>query len=101
MLGRCLTCPAAQFLVSGSRDRLIKVWHLETGQCIKTLVCSASVVLAAVVCWPRADCLRSFVVVLQDAHDNWVRSVVFHPSGRYLVSTADDKTIRIWDLEVG
>jgi platelet-activating factor acetylhydrolase IB subunit alpha len=58
------------FLVSGSRDRLIKIWQIETGTCVKTL----------------------------DAHDNWVRSIAWHPSGRYLISAADDKTIRCFDI---
>lgn len=34
-------------------------------------------------------------------HDNWVRDLVFHPDGRFLLSVSDDKTIRIWDLENG
>uniref|UniRef100_A0A7N8WRT4 Lissencephaly-1 homolog n=1 Tax=Mastacembelus armatus TaxID=205130 RepID=A0A7N8WRT4_9TELE len=32
-------------------------------------------------------------------HDNWVRGVLFHPGGRFIVSCADDKTIRIWDYK--
>lgn len=63
--------PGGKYLISGSRDRLIKIWHVETGQCIKTL----------------------------DAHDNWVRAAFFHPSGRFVVSAADDKTIRVFDIE--
>lgn len=31
-------------------------------------------------------------------HDNWIRSLVFHPGGKYLLSASDDKTIRCWDL---
>ena len=34
-------------------------------------------------------------------HDNWVTDLIFHPSGKYLISTADDKSIRIWDLGMG
>jgi platelet-activating factor acetylhydrolase IB subunit alpha len=34
-------------------------------------------------------------------HDNWVTDIIFHPSGKYLISTADDKSIRIWDLSMG
>lgn len=34
-------------------------------------------------------------------HDNWVREIVIHPSGKYLVSVSDDKSIRIWDLKTG
>jgi platelet-activating factor acetylhydrolase IB subunit alpha len=31
-------------------------------------------------------------------HDNWVRGLVFHPGGKYVISASDDKTLRIWDL---
>jgi platelet-activating factor acetylhydrolase IB subunit alpha len=27
--------------------------------------------------------------------------LVFHPSGKYLLSASDDKTVRIWDLQTG
>lgn len=37
--------------------------------------------------------------VLKIGHDNWVRSLVFHPSGKYLLSVSDDKTLRIWELK--
>lgn len=33
--------------------------------------------------------------------DNWVRALVFHPSGKFLLSASDDKTIRTWDLVTG
>lgn len=38
-------------------------------------------------------------MLLQIGHDNWVRGIAFHPSGKYAVSVADDKTLRIWDLK--
>ncbi|CAG8440292.1 2076_t:CDS:10 [Acaulospora morrowiae] len=61
-----------QYLVTGSRDKTIKIWD-STGQCVKTLV----------------------------SHDNWVRGLVFHPSGKYLFSASDDKTMKIWDVKTG
>ncbi|KAF5128175.1 Nuclear distribution protein PAC1 [Metarhizium anisopliae] len=60
---------SAEFLATGSRDKTIKLWD-GRGICFKTLV----------------------------GHDNWVSSLVFHPGGKYLLSCADDKTIRCWDL---
>lgn len=58
------------FLVSGSRDKTIKVWDVSTGLALFTLV----------------------------GHDNWVRGVKFHPGGKYLLSASDDKTLRVWEL---
>lgn len=61
------------FLASGSRDKTIKIWDISTGQAIITLV----------------------------GHDNWVRGLLFHPSGKYLISVSDDKSIRVWDISQG
>ena len=60
---------SAEFIATGSRDKTIKLWD-SRGTLIKTLV----------------------------GHDNWVRGMVFHPGGKYLLSASDDKTIRCWDL---
>ncbi|BGO89457.1 hypothetical protein NBRC10512v2_001415 [Rhodotorula toruloides] len=61
------------FAATGSRDKTIKIWDAVSGQCLKTLV----------------------------GHDNWIRALVFHPSGKFLLSASDDKTIRTWDLATG
>ncbi|KAI1471776.1 dynein regulator [Daldinia caldariorum] len=59
----------AEFMATGSRDKSIRIWDAR-GNCIKTLL----------------------------GHDNWVRALVFHPGGKYLISVSDDKTLRCWDL---
>ncbi|KAB8231437.1 Positively regulates the activity of the minus-end directed microtubule motor protein dynein [Aspergillus alliaceus] len=63
------TSSSFEYIATGARDKTIKLWD-SRGMLIKTLV----------------------------GHDNWVRGLVFHPSGKYLFSVADDKTIRCWDL---
>lgn len=35
-----------------------------------------------------------------NSHENWVRSVIFHPSGKYILSSSDDKSIRVLDIKV-
>ncbi|EON66856.1 nuclear distribution protein PAC1 [Coniosporium apollinis CBS 100218] len=60
---------SAEFLATGSRDKTIRIWDAR-GTLVKTLV----------------------------GHDNWVRAIVWHPGGKYLLSCGDDKSIRCWDL---
>ncbi|ODV90187.1 hypothetical protein CANCADRAFT_147908 [Tortispora caseinolytica NRRL Y-17796] len=60
---------ATGFVVSVSRDMTMKIWDIR-GKLVATLV----------------------------GHENWVRDLAFHPSGRYILSVADDKSIRCWDL---
>jgi platelet-activating factor acetylhydrolase IB subunit alpha len=59
------------YLASGSRDRTVRLWRIS-----------------------EAACLSVF-----KAHENWVRSVLIHPSGNYLISASDDKTIRVFDIK--
>lgn len=59
-----------RFIASASRDKLIIIWNIKSGDRLMSL----------------------------QGHENWVRSLVFHPCGRFLISCADDKSIRMWDL---
>jgi len=58
------------YLASGSRDRTVRLWKISQASC----------------------------VAIWKAHENWVRSVLIHPSGNYVLSCADDKTIRVFDI---
>ncbi|CDF38978.1 WD40-repeat containing protein [Chondrus crispus] len=61
-------------VVSGSGDRSVRVWDVETG---------AQVGEALV------------------GHTGWVRSVAMSGDGRHVVSGSDDKSVRVWDVETG
>ncbi|RLN86555.1 hypothetical protein BBJ28_00001494 [Nothophytophthora sp. Chile5] len=61
-----------KFLLSGSRDRTVRLWEAFSGM----------------------------QLMLFASHENWVREVRFHPSGKYAISAAEDKTIRVFDIEV-
>jgi len=59
------------YLASGSRDRTVRLWSIAS-----------------------ASCLQIFT-----GHENWVKSVVIHPSGNYIISGGDDRTIRVFDIK--
>jgi platelet-activating factor acetylhydrolase IB subunit alpha len=57
-------------VVTGSRDKTVKVWNINTAACVHTFT----------------------------DHDNWVRSVVIHPSNNYIISVSDDKSMKVFDV---
>eukprot|EP01061_Rhynchopus_euleeides_P025872 TRINITY_DN4208_c5_g1_i1.p1 TRINITY_DN4208_c5_g1~~TRINITY_DN4208_c5_g1_i1.p1 ORF type:complete len:423 (+),score=129.51 TRINITY_DN4208_c5_g1_i1:122-1390(+) len=59
------------YVATGGRDKIIKIWNLRN--------CSE-------------------VMELQ-GHKDWVRDLVFHLNGKYLLSSSDDGTVKVWCLE--
>ena len=59
-----------QMLASGSDDKTVKLWDLQTGLEIATL----------------------------SGYESYVESVAFSPDGKTLVSGGYDKTIKIWQV---
>ena len=62
--------PNRSRVASGSDDKTVRVWDVQTGQCQHTL----------------------------KGHSSWVRSVVFSPDGSRVASGSNDKTVRVWDV---
>ena len=65
--------PDGRQAVSGSLDKTLKVWDLETGAELRTLF----------------------------GHSDSVNGVALSPDGRRAVSASLDKTLKVWDLETG
>lgn len=65
--------PDGKWAVSGSWDKTVKIWDLETGQYRATL----------------------------EGHTAQVRSVAITPDGKRILSGSEDKSIRVWDAESG
>jgi WD40 repeat protein len=71
---KCLAIsPNGKILASGSQDKTIKLWELETGELINTLV----------------------------GHWDEVNSIVFSADGQTLISCSRDERIQLWNLSTG
>lgn len=40
-------------------------------------------------------------MVLPSGHSNYIRSIAFSPNGKYILSSSDDKTAILWDINTG
>ncbi len=60
-------------MATGSHDKTIKLWNVETGEEIRTL----------------------------EGHDAWVYSVSFSPESEALATGSKDNTIKLWNVETG
>lgn len=93
------------FVATGSRDKTIRLWDVTTAQCIRTLVRPIPLFLSSHMN-ERGGLTTTLVFLfvsnlVQSGHDNWLRALVFHPNGKFLLSASDDKTVRVWDLVSG
>lgn len=59
------------YLASGSRDRSVRLWKISSGECLAVF----------------------------NSHENWVRSVLIHPNGKYIISCGDDRSMRVFDIQ--
>ena len=62
-----------KILASGSNDSTIKLWDVNTSNCVKTLT----------------------------GHGNGINKITFSPDGETLASGSDDSTIKLWDVATG
>ena len=65
--------PDGSKIISGSFDKTIKIWNINTGEELKTLV----------------------------GHSSFVTTVSITPDGSKIISGSEDKTIKIWNINTG
>ncbi|PSB33706.1 WD40 repeat domain-containing protein [Stenomitos frigidus] len=65
--------PRQRQMVSASRDYTLRLWNVDSTQCLRVL----------------------------KGHENWIRGVVVTSSGDYAISVSDDATVKQWDLKSG
>jgi WD40 repeat protein len=63
--------PGGKYAISGSWDKTLRVWDIETWECIRTLT----------------------------GHTDSVFALAVTPDGKYVISASKDKTLRVWDIE--
>ena len=101
--------------VSGSSDKTLRLWDLESGQTLRTLQGHTSGVLSVAlssdgrraVSGSSDETLRVWdlesgqTLRTLQGHTDSVRAVALSSDGRCAVSGSDDNTLRVWDLESG
>ena len=107
--------PDGNRAVSGSEDRTLRLWDLESGQTIRTFEGHTDRVLGAAVTpdgrravsASRDRTLRLWnleggqTIRMLEGHTDWVSAVAVTPDGRRAVSGSEGRTLRLWDLESG
>jgi COMPASS component SWD3 len=108
----CCSWIGTRFLITGSDDKLVKVWDIETGKCISSLPGHKSFVYSLNI-HPTTDSVVSggydgsifisdirsrFASAVIESHSKPVTSINFHPSGREYLTSSLDGFVRMWDF---
>jgi WD40 repeat protein len=106
--------PDGTLMATGSKDSIVRIWNIETGQCIMNLSGHSSESLFRGFIprmgntWlPVHQTIPPGYGILQtgknamtfSAHSAEIITVAFSPNGKYLATGSLDNTARIWDLE--
>ena len=100
--------------ISGSTDKTVRVWDLETGKLLKTLLGhNESITSVAVTSDGKKAIsgshdgnmhiwdLQTGESLILEGHTGWVCAVAVSVDGKKVISGISDGTVRVWDLKSG
>lgn len=106
-------CPCGNQIISGSEDRLIKKWDINSYRALQEYSGHFGNIQAIVfspdtsyfvssghnalrLYRPEGDYINTY-----RGHSTAIWSVVFHPGGRYLITSSFETAPRLWDITTG
>ena len=107
--------PDNHYILSGSRDKTLKLWEISTGKEIKSFI-GHSERVTSVDYSPNGEYVLSGsadksiklwnvktgeVIRTYKGHTEDVNSVAFSPDGKTIASGSYDKTVKFWNLQTG
>lgn len=114
VIGIAIT-PDGRKAVSGSLDHTLRMWDLDSGECLATFKGHTAAVYGVsitpdgkkvvsgskdrtVKVWDlnSSKCLATF-----REHSNWISGIAVTPDGKKAVSGSADRTLKVWDLDSG
>jgi WD40 repeat protein len=104
-------------LASGSLDKKVIIWDVKTGAVLSTLQSGRGAVFCVafspdglrlasgeqgtVRVWTTNNVGTELLFDIDFAHQGWVKSVVWTPDGKQLISASQDQTIKFWNSSKG
>ena len=107
--------PDSRYIVSGSLDDTIKLWDVETKECLKKFTGHSSDVVSVsispdggyIISGSYDNTIRLWDIQAEKCikifrgHDDKINSVCFSPDGKFVCSGSDDEAIKLWDVQSG